>query len=105
VLAQDPHGGLQVMGGHGQWVPAEPRASTFVVNIGDMMAKWSGGRYKSTLHRVVQPMGGSDRYSLPFFFNPSLSTQINRPEQQLHGAEPVTAYGHLQARYADSGLL
>jgi isopenicillin N synthase-like dioxygenase len=70
---QDDLGGLQVRAGAGQWydVPAVP--GSFVVNIGDLMALWSAGRWVSTLHRVVNPQRGntSSRLSIPFFYQPN----------------------------------
>jgi isopenicillin N synthase-like dioxygenase len=75
ILSQDDIGGLQV---HKDdiWFPINPVAEALVINIGDMVQVWSNGEYKAALHRVVA-MEEEDRYSLPFFFNPTYSTNIN----------------------------
>ena len=73
LYQEDNLGGLQVRSRDGEWcdVPAVP--GSFVVNIGDLMALWTGGRWVSTLHRVVNPERGSmsSRLSVPFFFQPN----------------------------------
>ncbi|MEV0278852.1 2-oxoglutarate and iron-dependent oxygenase domain-containing protein [Streptomyces sp. NPDC050610] len=73
---EDGLGGLQVLQGSGEtgeWrdVPAIP--GSFVVNIGDLMALWTGGRWVSTMHRVLNPGQGtrSSRLSIPFFQQPN----------------------------------
>jgi isopenicillin N synthase-like dioxygenase len=73
LYQEDDLSGLQVRTGAGEWrdVPAVP--GSFVVNIGDLMAQWSGGRWVSTLHQVVNPERGniSSRLSIPFFYQPN----------------------------------
>ncbi|MEO1550321.1 MAG: 2OG-Fe(II) oxygenase family protein [Pseudomonadota bacterium] len=75
LLAQDDVGGLQVQTPAGQWVDAPPREDAFVVNVGDMLHRMSNGKLLSTPHRVIN-FGGRERYSVPFFFDPHVSTTI-----------------------------
>ena len=75
ILSQDNIGGLQVNKG-GRWYPITPIDRAFVINIGDMVQVWSNGDYKAALHRVVA-MDKEDRHSLPFFYNPTYSTNVN----------------------------
>lgn len=106
LLYQDDVGGLQVQNVHGEWVDAPPIDGTFVVNIGDMMARWSNDRYKSTPHRVISP-DGTERYSMPFFAEPHPETQIScLPGCHGPGNPPryaeVTAADWLLSRFADT---
>ncbi|MEL6957992.1 MAG: 2OG-Fe(II) oxygenase family protein [Pseudomonadota bacterium] len=75
LLAQDDVGGLQVQTPAGAWVDAPPLPDAFVVNVGDMLHRMSNGRLKSTPHRVINT-SGRERYSVPFFFDPHVSTDI-----------------------------
>lgn len=59
--------GLEIMSPSSQWVQAPVVPSGLVVNIGDMMMRWTNGLYKSTMHRVINRTG-EERYSVPLFF-------------------------------------
>lgn len=60
----------------GEWVDAPPMDGAFVVNIGELLEHATGGYLQATRHRVLSPPAGSDRVSIPFFFNPALDAQI-----------------------------
>lgn len=55
LLFQDTHGGLQVEGPNGQYVDVPPIEDTVVINVADLLARWSNDVLKSTMHRVVEP--------------------------------------------------
>jgi isopenicillin N synthase-like dioxygenase len=69
LLSQDAIGGLQVRNAAGEWIDVPPREETFVVNIGDLTARWTNDLYTSTLHRASN-VGGVARISIPFFASP-----------------------------------
>lgn len=75
-LAQSGVPGLQIMSPSGAWhdVPFVP--DSFVVNTGDMLHRWTNGRYVSTAHRALPPTDGP-RYAIPYFFGPHLDTEIS----------------------------
>jgi polar amino acid transport system ATP-binding protein len=75
MLWQDTVGGLQVRTDDG-WVDAPPIPGTFVCNIGDMLDRMTGGRYRSVPHRVTINTSGRDRLSIPLFFDPDFDTKI-----------------------------
>jgi isopenicillin N synthase-like dioxygenase len=76
ILKQDDVGGLQVLNAKDRrWVHACPIDNAFVVNLGDMMGRWTAHRFKSTVHRVVN-VSPLERYSVPFFLEPNMDTVI-----------------------------
>ena len=79
VLCQDSVGGLQVEDINGDWVHAPPIEGTLIVNVGDLLSRWTDGAYKSTVHRVVNT-SGRERLSLVLAFDPDPDTQIDARE-------------------------
>ncbi len=75
ILAQDDAGGLEVRPRGGDWIAAPPLPGTFVVNVADMLARWTNDRWLSTPHRVKNLSGG-DRYSCPYFFDMDLDCTV-----------------------------
>lgn len=105
ILAQDGHGGLEVCMPEGHWVPATPMDGCFVVNLGDMIPRWTNGRYHSNPHRVRNMhSGGAPRYSIPFFYEPDYFARIEPvpgtvPAGQAPRHAPCTAGEHLREMY------
>ena len=79
LSATDAQGGLEVLLPDGQWAAVQPRPGEFIVNLGDMMARWTNDRWASTLHRVVNPPVGaarSRRLSIGMFVHPNYDQSI-----------------------------
>lgn len=103
LLLQDQVGGLQVQGADGGWIHADPVPGSFVVNLGDMIARWTNDRYRSTMHRVVNA-SGRERYSVPFFYSGNPDHLVScLPNCLGEGESPkypaTTVEGHLQQMY------
>ena len=75
VLLQDDVGGLQVYR-DGYWHDIPPVPGAFVINTGDMMQVWSNDIYKAAIHRGLA-MESRNRYSIPFFYNPSATAKVS----------------------------
>jgi len=75
-LAQTEVPGLQVRMPSGAWEDVPFIPDSFAVNSGDMMHRWTNGRFKSTPHRAVPPVG-RHRYAIPFFLGPCIDTVID----------------------------
>ncbi|KAF7194049.1 2-oxoglutarate-Fe(II) type oxidoreductase hxnY [Pseudocercospora fuligena] len=92
----------------GQWIQAPPVEGTFVVNIGDMLARWSNDVFISTVHRVHNSTG-CERYSIPFFFGPSYDTVLQPlptciPDGGKADYDAIVAGDYVWQRLAQSRL-
>ena len=102
VLCQDAVGGLQVQNIRGEWIPAPPIPGTLVVNVGDLLARWTEGAYQSTPHRVIN-QSGEERLSLVLAFDPDPETVIDA--RKVFGAghraskEPISCGDYLIWRF------
>ena len=76
LLHQDATGGLEVLSAdEKEWIPAPYVPGSIVVNIGDLMSRVSGGKFKATVHRVRSSFG-KERFSVPFFFEPGAACLV-----------------------------
>ncbi|CRG82747.1 putative iron/ascorbate oxidoreductase DDB_G0283291 [Talaromyces islandicus] len=117
LLHQDSTGGLEVQDSSGKWVPAPYIPESIVVNIGDLMAKVSGGRFIATMHRVRAPPASTTsvekdgnnkdedvdgsrtrfgRFSVPFFFEPGENCVVRSVDDETGNG---LVYGeHMRAK-------
>lgn len=102
VLCQDSVGGLQVQTVSGDWIEAPPIPGTLIVNVADLLARWTGGSYKSTPHRVVNA-SGRERLSLVLAFDPNPETVIDARmvlgHDQAELEPPITCGDYLTWRF------
>ena len=90
VLCQDEVGGLQIRRLNGEWAAVPPIPGTFVVNVGDLLERWSRGRYRSTPHRVINS-SGLERLSLVLAWDPDFETPIDPATFPAGGEDPGDA--------------
>jgi len=96
--------GLEVESRAGEWLPVVAPPGGFVVNLGDLMQRWTGDRWVSTLHRVVARDGDAPRrQSLVFFHNPRSDALIETLGDGTR-YEPVRAGDYVLSRAAAAGL-
>ncbi|KAJ6037087.1 hypothetical protein N7540_001366 [Penicillium herquei] len=105
ILLQDQTGGLQVWNNSStEWVNVTPLPGAYVVNLGNLMMRWTNDRYLSNLHRVINK-SGKERFSVPFFFsgNPDYVVQC-LPGCLGSGAKypPITVHQWMTGRFADT---
>ena len=109
LRTEDAPGGLQVQTPAGEWLDVQAVPGSFVVNLGDMMARWTNDRWAATLHRVAVPPADraarSRRQTIVFFHDPradALIECIPGCADADHPAryEPVTALDHVRSKAA-----
>ena len=106
LAATDAEGGLEARMPDGSWAGVRPKRGEFVVNLGDMMARWTNERWASTLHRVVNPplgMAQSRRLSIGMFVHPNYDQRIECvPTCLAPGEKPrypaITAGEHIKRK-------
>ena len=103
LLFQNDIGGLEVQDGEGTWHSVTPENDAIVINTGDLMERWTNGKYRSTPHRVQPKLGDVDRYSIAVFVDPDTETPVKVLDSCLKpGEEPgypeITAGEHIQGK-------
>ena len=109
LATEDRPGGLQVQGQQGEWIDVRPVPGSFIINIGDLMARWTNDRWVSTLHRVVNPplesANASRRLSIVFFHHPNQDAVIEciptcTTAEQPAKYSPITAGEYIMQKFA-----
>ena len=98
ILPAATAAGLQILDSSGKWHEVSCNYGTLVFNSGDMLQMATKGYYKSTTHRVINPVGDAarrPRYSLPFFFHPRSEVGLSKTH---------TAGSYLEERLRELGL-
>ncbi|KAG8788914.1 hypothetical protein FRC12_014076 [Ceratobasidium sp. 428] len=103
ILWQDNVPALQVLSTSGQWVDAPPIPGTFVINIGDQMARWTNDVFKSTVHRAIN-RSGIRRYSMPLFFGTDYHVKLEALPSCVSEARPSRYETVLAGDYVKSRL-
>lgn len=96
LLATDGSPGLEVRNRGGGWIPLSAPPGEFVINFGEMLEMWTGGKIKATPHRVIGT--DAERISIPLFFNPNHDANV----APVGAPEPIVAWEHLKRRYDET---
>ncbi len=101
LLSQDENGGLQVRNADGGWIDVPPLRGAFVINIGDLLARWTNDLYTSNLHRVIN-FSGKARIAVPTFISANGEAEISclptcQTADNPAKYPPVTASEHSRA--------
>jgi len=103
ILRLDAEPGLQVWSSDGSWFDVEAPDGALLINLGDLMQRWTNDRWRSTMHRVVVPEGHHTerRLTMPFFHNANWDARVEciviDGERPRH--EPVLAGAHLMEKF------
>jgi isopenicillin N synthase-like dioxygenase len=109
LLYQDDVGGLEVLNRDGQWVEGPPVPGSFVINVGDLLQRWTNDHFLSNAHRV-RNTSNRERFSIATFYDPSYDAVVDprdllstrtRAEAPRHA--PISAGDHIWGRIVESG--
>jgi isopenicillin N synthase-like dioxygenase len=106
LLLTDENPGLQIFTKQQEWIHVPPKPHAFVVNLGDMLERWTNGLFRSTLHRVLT-CAQKERYSIPFFYEPDFDTRVECLEICCSNDnppkwKPTTSGQHLLDKYKET---
>ena len=107
LSGEDVPGGLQICTRDGRWVDVATTPMRFVVNIGDLLMRWTNDRWLSNLHRVVNPPAGEGgpRLSVAFFNHPNYDVTIEcLASAGAAKHAPVRSGDYRDLKYAKTGL-
>lgn len=104
--------GLEILNNKGEWIGVTSLPEQIVVNVGDMLQRFTNNRLRSTTHRVVNPkreLWHTSRFSIPFFLHPQSSMSLQCLESCIDESHPlqyenITAGEYLNERLIEIGL-
>ena len=104
--------GLQILTKNNEWVGVTSLPDQIVVNVGDMLQRFTNNKLKSTTHRVINPsrdLWHTSRFSIPFFLHPKSSMNLKCidsciTEENPKQYEDITAGEYLNERLIEIGL-
>ncbi len=104
--------GLQILTKQNEWVGVTSLPEQIVVNVGDMLQRFTNNKLRSTTHRVVNPareLWHTSRFSIPFFLHPKSSMSLECTGSCIDGEHPkaydnITAGEYLDERLREIGL-
>jgi len=105
--------GLEVQNKQGEWIAVTALPDQLVINVGDMLERFTNNKLRSTIHRVVNPPKkdwDKPRYSIPFFTHPISDMSLNCLPECVNDTNPkayddITAGEFLNERLRELGLL
>lgn len=111
LRADDAPGGLQVLMKDGTWSDVKMHPDSFVINIGDLLQRWTNDRWMSTVHRVINPpldvaaLRDTRRQSIAFFHNVNKEVTVSTIPSCIDAEHPqryppINAFEHLMERHA-----
>ena len=102
LLLQDGNPGLSVLDeATNIWYDVDPNPDAYVVNIGDMLSKWTSDHYKSSVHRVINATA-NHRYSAVFFFDGNLDCPLAPLDGSHVSGKVLTVEEHMLTRMRES---
>ena len=94
--------GLEVQDLDGNWHPVPYMKNGIVINIGDLLQRWTNDYFKSTKHRVVNSHIDKPRFSMPHFVDPKPGTIVKNLTKQPDKYEPIESLEYLKWRLSKS---
>lgn len=106
ILCTDEKPALQVLNPDGAWIQAPPIPGAFILNVGDLMARWTNDYFQSTMHRAINATG-KQRYSIPFFFGVNSQEVIEvlpscQSPEKPPKYKPIVAADYIRSRFDDT---
>ena len=104
LLFENGVGGLQVQDSGLQWHDVIPEPGTIVINTGDLLERWTNGKFRSTLHRVKPMVGGKGRLSIAMFVDPDSSTKVAAIDSCVNAGQSASYHEVIAGEYIQNRI-